>query len=131
MTGSDPPNVAGQSPTRPKSLKFAPRLIEPILNGAKTKTWRVNDDKAVSEGDILILTDPEGKGFAKARVTAVKLTTLGKGTPEDHKGNERFESEESMYQTFSKYYRIKAYHDTPVKVITFEVIEKTSSEKTA
>ena len=105
-----------------KSLKFASHLIDAIIKGEKYKTWRVNDDKNISEGDDLSLTDTNGKEFAKAQVVLIMNNTLGELTPEDSVGNGKVVSKEDLFRTFSKYYKIEAGPKTPVKVIRFKLI---------
>jgi len=35
-----------------KTLKFTPHLVEQILAGTKTSTWRLFDDKNIMGGDL-------------------------------------------------------------------------------
>lgn len=90
-----------------KQLKFANGLPELILNDKKIVTWRINDDKDLSVDDILSCCRVDGREFSQAKIIAVKETTFEKLTEEDKKGYEPFKSDKEMYDTFSKYYKMK------------------------
>ncbi|MEK7521822.1 MAG: ASCH domain-containing protein [Patescibacteria group bacterium] len=106
-----------------KTLKFAPDLVPLILNGSKTSTWRLFDDKDLTEGNELSLINKEtGEEFAKAKITSIKQTTLGNLTDEDKEGHESFESDEQMYETYKKYYGVEVGPATPLKIIRFALL---------
>jgi len=90
-----------------KKLKFANPLPELVLNKKKDTTWRINDEKDLNVNDELSLCygDLENKDqeFAKAKIIWVKDTTFENLTNEDREGHEKFNSEEEMYKTYSKY----------------------------
>jgi hypothetical protein len=106
-----------------KKLRFSTELIEKILSGKKTTTWRVDDDKDIRAGDELSLCNAGNVEFATAKVISVKETTFGKLTNEDRKGHETFKSDEEMYRTYSRYYKIRITPDTKLKVIKFILIK--------
>lgn len=59
-----------------------------ILSGEKTTTWRLYDDKDLSEGDIVsFLVWEDGKEFARAILTEVNETQLGNLTEKDFDGH--------------------------------------------
>ena len=93
-----------------------------ILDGKKTCTWRIDDDKDLHCGDILSLQSVEAVEFAQAKILWVKGTTFGQLTTEDYQGHETFESIEEMYQSYMKYYGKKVGPEYIVKVIRFELI---------
>ena len=67
-----------------KTLKFAPNLVDKILSGQKTSTWRLFDDKDLQKGDELIFINKEtGKEFGTATITSLKIKTLGSLTDAD------------------------------------------------
>ena len=105
-----------------KSLKFWEPLPGLILDGKKTTTWRINDEKNIKEGDELSLTHKDGTEFAKAIVLEVKETTFGKFTDEDTESHEEFSSNKELYATYSKYYQMKVTPETEVKVIKFKLL---------
>ena len=73
-----------------KTLKFAPNLIEKILSGEKTSTWRLFDDKDLQVGDELIFINKETlKEFGTAKITSLKVKTLGSLTDADWVGHEK------------------------------------------
>ena len=81
-----------------KTLKFREKLSKLILKGEKNVTWRIFDDKDISEGDdVSFLIWETKEEFAKAKILSVKETMLGKLTEEDWEGHERFSSNEEMY----------------------------------
>ncbi|MBI2591035.1 MAG: ASCH domain-containing protein [Candidatus Blackburnbacteria bacterium] len=59
-----------------KTLKFAPELASLVLDGSKTSTWRLFDDKDLAQGDQLSLVNRETREeFAKAVIIWPKHTT--------------------------------------------------------
>lgn len=104
-----------------KKLKFVPHLVEKILSGEKTSTWRLFDDKDLSQGDELIFINKEtGKSFGTARVTSMCCKTLGRLEEKDWEGHERFSSDEEMYSTYRQHYGYKDGPDSEVKIISFD-----------
>lgn len=106
-----------------KTLKFRETLSKLILSGEKNTTWRLFDDKNLSAGDIVsFLVWETQKEFAKAKITEVRETILGKLTDKDWGGHEKFSSNEEMYKTYSKYYNQDVNKSTILKVIKFELL---------
>ncbi len=107
-----------------KRLKFAPHLVRKVLDGTKTTTWRLADEKNLSEGDDLELIDAASLApFAVARITKIILRTFGTLREEDWQGHDWFASEHAMYASFREYYPdIDISEKTPVKIITFSLV---------
>ncbi|MBI5398975.1 ASCH domain-containing protein [Candidatus Woesearchaeota archaeon] len=106
-----------------KTLKFKSNLSKQVLDGSKTTTWRLYDDKDLSVGDELSLVISETqKEFARARVTAVDENTLGKLSPNDWEGHEKFSSTQRMYETYKHYYNRTVNEKTIVKIIKFRLL---------
>ncbi len=104
-----------------KTLKFTPELQAQILSGTKTTTWRLFDDKNLQESDELIFLNKENlERFGTAKITKLRVRTLGTLDDKDWEGHERFNSDEEMYTTFKKYYGDKVTPDTEVKIIYFD-----------
>lgn len=104
-----------------KTLKFKPHLVERILGGTKTSTWRLFDDKDLQVGDELAFMDKEtGSQFGTAKVTDMKIKTLGTLTDEDWEGHEKYKSEEEMYEHYRSYYGEKVGPDSELKIISFD-----------
>ena len=104
-----------------KTLKFKDYLAKKILTGEKTSTWRLFDDKDLQVGDDLIFINKEtGEQFGKAKITDLKIKTLGTLTDADWVGHEKFVSEEEMYKAYRLYYGDKVKPDSEVKIITFD-----------
>ena len=98
-------------------------LIPLILNGQKTATWRLFDDKNLKEGEeVEFLNSEGGEKFATARLVKVLTKKLGELTRGDKEGHEKYKSDEQMYSTFSKYYLHPVKQNTEVKIIYFELI---------
>lgn len=103
-----------------KTLKFAPHLVEKILTGEKTSTWRLFDDKELTKGDELSFVNKEtGEEFGRAVITGLHTKTLGTLTDEDWEGHERFPSEREMYTTYRGYYGDQVNQDSVVKILSF------------
>jgi hypothetical protein len=106
-----------------KTLKFRPYLIPLILSGEKTSTWRLFDDKDLQVGDMVDLINWDTKEvFGKAELTEVREKPLGQLEDADFEGQEKFESEEKMYEEFKKYYGDKVDENTIVKIIKFKLV---------
>ena len=65
-------------------LKFSDPLPKLIIEGKKTNTWRINDDKNIEENDNLLLISKENqKEFGKAIVISINNTTFREITNND------------------------------------------------
>lgn len=105
-----------------KQLKFRENLSKLILNGEKTTTWRLFDDKDLKQEDELSLLVWETKEeFAKAKIVEVREVAFKDLTDEDWDGHEKFENSEEMYKTYSSYYNTEVNQNTLVKIIKFEL----------
>ena len=106
-----------------KKLKFAYPLPELVLSKKKDTNWRIYDDKTLEINDELSLCYGDGenneKEFAKAKIIWIKETTFENLTNEDKDGHEKFNSEEEMYTTYSKYYKTEVKPETRLKVVKF------------
>lgn len=106
-----------------KRLKFAQHLVPLVLNGTKTSTWRLWDDKNLQVGDnVDFIEYGTQKPFASATLIEIVEKPLGKLTKEDKSGHETFANDEEMYETYTKYYGKPADKDTLVKLIRFKLI---------
>lgn len=109
-----------------KTLKFRPHLIELILSGEKTTTWRLFDDKDLAIGDEISLVNKETLAeAARAVIEDVKVRKLSTLTAADWQGHEKFQSVEDMYAHYRSYYPDKAVGpDTEVKIIKFRLADQ-------
>jgi|APSaa5957512576_1039674.scaffolds.fasta_scaffold05139_6 hypothetical protein len=111
-----------------KTLKFEENLIKLILTKEKTSTWRLFDNKNLSEGDILsLLNTKTKKEFAKAKINSIKETTFKELTEKDLEGHEKFSSKEEMYQTYSRYYSQKIHANTSLRIVRFKLLTQTET----
>ena len=103
-----------------KTLKFRPHLCTQIIAGEKTATWRLMDDKSLSEGDEIEFVNWETKEvFGTGTVSQLKVRTLSTLEEADWEGHERFDSEAEMYATYRTYYGNAVNENTEVKIIDF------------
>lgn len=102
-----------------KRLKFSDNLPQLILEGKKSSTWRLNDDRGIVAGDQLSLCDGDGSEFAQAYVIEAYEKPFGNLDAQDWDGHEPFESPEQMYATYSRYYQMPVDEHTTVKIIKF------------
>ena len=106
-----------------KTLKFKPHLVELILSGEKTVTWRLFDDKELKEGDkVEIVNSETGELAAHALIENVYTKPLSQVTDDDYVGHEKYNSFEEMLNTFRGYYGEKVAEDTELKIITFKIV---------
>jgi len=106
-----------------KRLKFEANLVPLVLSGAKTTTWRIDDDKDLQAGDTLefVHRDTRAK-FATAEIVSVSVRTFGTLRPEDLEGHEKFEDTAEMLRTYSGYYGVEVTRDTEVKTVRFRLL---------
>lgn len=108
-----------------KTLKFRPHLMDQILAGTKTSTWRLFDDKDLTLGDAITLINKETcNPFGTGNITSLYIKTLGTLTEEDWLGHERFASNEEMYATYRTYYGDQVNEESEVKIIGFSFTPK-------
>ena len=105
-----------------KTLKFADPLAEQIAWGRKSTTWRVEDEKELTEGDPLeLIHSSTGRLFGSGTITSVEQRTFGTLQPQDLEGHEPFPGGfDEMIATYQGYYNNPNIGtDTPVTVVKF------------
>ena len=103
-----------------KTLKFTPELCEQILEGSKTSTWRLFDDKDIrTNDDLAFVNKATGEIIGVAEVMAVKIKTLGTIEEEDWEGHEQYGSVEEMLKAYRQYYGEGVSLETELKIINF------------
>ncbi|OGC38420.1 hypothetical protein A3K42_00245 [candidate division WWE3 bacterium RBG_13_37_7] len=106
-----------------KKLKFAQNLVPLVLDGSKTTTWRLFDDKNLSLGDRLEFINAEtGEKFAQAEIVNMREKVLGDITEKDFTGHEMYKSKKEMLSTYEGYYGNAVDWDTVVKIIKFKLL---------
>lgn len=106
-----------------KTLKFMPHLVPKVLSGEKTSTWRLFDDKKLTEGDEFLMINKEtGEEFAKGKITKVREKKLGELEDGNFVGHEGYKDQEDMLHHYKGYYGNKVSLDTPIKMVEFELI---------
>jgi len=105
-----------------KTLKFKDFKAKWILEGVKTATMRLFDDKDLKEGDELeLINSDSGEVFSKATITEVVYKKLNEIDDVDLDGHEKWENKDEMLQSLKKYYGDKVDWDTMVKVVKFKL----------
>jgi hypothetical protein len=108
-----------------KTLKFDPSLVPLVLDGSKTSTWRLFDDKDLQVGDRLSLVNrASGDAFAEAEITEVREKQIREITDKDYEGHEPFESVEKMMEAYRKYYGDGVVPETAVKIVRFKLVTR-------
>lgn len=106
-----------------KTLKFRHNLIQEILDGSKTVTWRLFDEKNLQVGDKPEFVDWEsGEKFAEAEIVKIREKKLGEIQEKDFEGHERYESNEEMLKHYKEYYGDRVTIDTVIKMIDFKLL---------
>ena len=120
-----------------KTLKFNHDFAQMILQGLKTSTWRLYDDKDLSVDDKIKIIDkvdpntPESwKVIGQGKVNEVVEKRLSDVTPEDMTGHEHFDSKEEMLGTYKQYYGDRVTLETPVKIINFSFLPSSGDTPT-
>lgn len=112
------------SPNNMKTLKFMPHLVDLVLSGEKTTTWRLFDDKDLTAGDIVTLIKrPELVPFAEAEIINVSEKPLKDIAEADLEGHEKYDSQQKMYENYSRYYNRPVDGNTLVKVVRFKILK--------
>lgn len=109
-----------------KSLKLDHEIALLVLKGQKTDTWRINDDKDLSVNDKVELIDKVDHNNPRtwqiigvATIDQIATKRLGDVSAADTKGQEAFNSEQQMYETFRRYYGPSVSPNSIVKIIHF------------
>lgn len=107
-----------------KTIKFRPALAQLILEGKKTTTWRLFDDKDLQAGDVVELMNWETKEvFGRAVITETDEKSIKDLNDKDWEGHERFVNDEEMYAKYREYYPGREIGpDTLVKILHFTKI---------
>ena len=106
-----------------KRLKFHEKLVPLVLDGSKTCTWRLFDDKDLRCGDECVFINASTlEEFAKAELISVKETRFKYLTKEDWDGHEPYDDPMKMYADYSAYYSSPVDENTLVKIIKYVLL---------
>jgi hypothetical protein len=111
-----------QTPER--VILFHPELIPLIESGAKTLTYRLDDDDLdyLAVGDIAHARDSAtGQLFAELQITHKHWTTFAQ-LPIDRQGNVAHRSKEAQRLAFKGYYGREVLDSERVLVLQFKVV---------
>jgi ribonuclease HI len=119
-----------------KTLKLDHKLAQQVAQGVKTSTWRIYDDKNISVNDHIEFIDKRVSDdpttwtpIARARVTRVIEKRLGDINNNDFDGHARYSSPLEMLKHFQHFYGPEVQLTTPIKLISFELINTKIDEK--
>lgn len=105
-----------------KVLKFKKQLVDKILDGSKTSTWRMFDDKDLKVGDIIELLDETSKEkFSEAEIVNIKEKKLREVDEKDFDGHEKYLDSNDMLKKYRGYYGDRVTMDTKIKMIDFKL----------
>lgn len=109
-----------------KVLKLEHEIAEQVKAGAKTTTWRINDDKNISVDDTIELIDKVDphivdtwQKIGVAKVNKVVQKRLGEVSDEDYEGHATYPDLETMYKEFGHYHQTEVGPETLVKIVHF------------
>ena len=106
-----------------KILKFKDFKAKWILEGTKTATMRLFDDKDLQvEDELEMINSDTGEIFAKAKIKEVIYKNLGEVDDIDLDGHEKWNNKEEMLESLKEYYGNKINLNTEVKIVRFELV---------
>jgi ribonuclease HI len=115
-----------------KTLKFDHESAQDVLNGKKSSTWRLYDDKDLSVNDHIKIIDKVDPADTKswqiigeAVVNEIVEKKLGDVTDRDMAGHEIYKSPEQMLETYRARYGNRVTLDDAVKIVIFKFIPAT------
>jgi ribonuclease HI len=110
-----------------KTLKFDHASAQDVLEGKKSSTWRLYDDKDLSVNDsikIIDKVDPKNtktwQVIGEAQVKEIIEKKLGDVTDRDMAGHEIYDSKEQMLETYRQRYGNRVTLDDPIKIVFFK-----------
>jgi ribonuclease HI len=110
-----------------KTLKFDHESAQDVLNGKKSSTWRLFDDKDLSVNDHIKIIDKVEPANAKTwniigegQVNEIVEKKLADVTDKDMTGHEVYSSQAEMLETYRRRYGERVSLDDPVKMVYFK-----------
>jgi ribonuclease HI len=120
-----------------KTLKFNHKDAQQVLEGKKTTTWRLYDDKDLSVDDEIKFIDkiePDNteswQVIGKAIVSEVREKKLKDVTEEDMEGHAVFSSPDEVLNYYKDIYGERVTLDTIVKIVFFKFSPTMGEEPT-
>lgn len=109
------------NPKMIKTLKFSQDLVPIIESGAKTKTWRLNDDKQLEVGDELqFMSSATSTIFGYGQIEQVVSKRIKDLNDDDKTGHENYENDAQMLTEFRKFYGPEVTQESIVKVVKYK-----------
>ena len=108
-----------------KTLKFKDFKAKWIIEGSKTATMRLFDDKDLKIGDELgLINSDDGNVFTKAIIIEVINKKLAEVDGIDLDGHEKWNNKEEMVESLKKYYGDRVDLNTEVKIVKFKLVDE-------
>lgn len=103
-----------------KTLKFKDYLIPQILDGSKTTTWRLFDDKDLQIGDQLSLLNADTRvEFARAEITHIIEQPLHDIDPIAY--GKTYKNLREMIEHYREFYGDRVNENSVMKMVTFQI----------
>ncbi len=110
-----------------KQLKFNYNLVPLILNGSKTVTWRLFDDKDLQVGDEMeFLNSDTGRKFAQATILEMSMKPISQITTTDREGHDLVGEGQQLIKHYETLYKKSISPDDEIKIIKFKITKKTA-----
>lgn len=105
-----------------KMLKFKEKLVEKILDGRKTITWRLFDDKDLRAGDQLrLINSDNGVVFGGAEIIDIREKKI-KDLNDDELVANDYNDRNQILEVNKKYYGDQVTDETIIKIIEFKLV---------
>jgi ribonuclease HI len=112
-----------------KTLKLDHLYAKQVIEGSKTSTWRIDDDKDIKVNDEINLIDKVNPKIPSswhsigiARVDVITEKRLGSISDSELAIDDSFKSKDSMLKYFKGRYGTQVTFDTPVKMVMFTLL---------
>ena len=94
------------------------------MDGSKTSTWRLFDDKDLQVGDLVeFLNSGSKEKFAEAEIINIHEKKFKDIETSDMSGTEKYDTLESMLNHFKVYYGDRVDANTVIKIVQFKLLD--------
>ena len=105
-----------------KQLKFNDNLVPLIINGSKTVTWRLFDDKDLQVGDnVEFINAATKEKFADAILEDVRTKKISEIDENDKVGHESLGTGVELLKHYESLYKTPIKWNDPIKIIRFKL----------
>jgi ribonuclease HI len=115
-----------------KTLKFSPQQIQSIIDGNRSTTWRLYDDKQIDVGDsVEFINSNNGQTFGYAKVNEIVIKRIYDLNKSDEQNHDTYKNEQEILDNFRKYYGPDVTVEDKVKIIKYTFYPDKIAEKVA